>query len=105
MVFYFLFFFSKSIPVCKLMNMHLATLASCYKATKFIKIVANQCIPGYPGRNMPTLLVYKDKDVRANWVGAIQFGGMNMTFESAFFMFFHVVLDEPQANPSFVVVC
>lgn len=72
------------IPACKLMNQHLATLAREFKATKFLKIVADQCIPNYPDRNVPTLLVYGEGDIKANIVGAIAFGGMNMTVSSKF---------------------
>ncbi|KAI8064603.1 thioredoxin-like protein [Gongronella butleri] len=74
--------YQDSIPMCKLMNQHLADLAREFKATKFVKIVADQCIPNYPDRNVPTLLVYGNGDIKANLVGAIQFGGMNMTKSS-----------------------
>lgn len=74
--------FQDAIPACKLMSRHLSELAQRYKAVKFLKIVADQCIPNYPDRNVPTLLVYVDGDIRANMVGAVLFGGMKMTVES-----------------------
>ncbi|CAM0135023.1 Proteolipid protein 2 [Umbelopsis sp. WA50703] len=74
--------YNDTIPACKLMARHLSQLAQRYKAVKFLKIVADQCIPNYPDRNVPTLLVYVDGDIRANMVGAILFGGMKMTVES-----------------------
>jgi thioredoxin-like negative regulator of GroEL len=74
--------FQDSIPACKLMNRHLSELAQRYKAVKFLKIVADQCIPNYPDRNVPTLLVYVDGDIRANMIGAVLFGGMKMTVDS-----------------------
>ena len=64
------------------MNQHLAVLAKQFKSTKFLKIVSDQCVPNYPDRNVPTLLVYGDGDIKANIVGAIAFGGMNMTVSS-----------------------
>lgn len=64
------------------MNQHLAQLAKEFKATKFVKIVSDQCIPNYPDRNVPTLLVYGEGDIKANIVGAVAFGGMNMTVSS-----------------------
>ncbi|RUS25931.1 thioredoxin-like protein [Jimgerdemannia flammicorona] len=70
------------IPACKLMNAHLTELAQRYKAVKFLKIVGDQCIPNYPDRNLPTLLVYGEGDIKANLVGAQYFGGMKMTVES-----------------------
>ncbi|KAG0165564.1 hypothetical protein DFQ28_008710 [Apophysomyces sp. BC1034] len=74
--------FKDYIPACKLMNRHLADLAQQFKSTKFLKIVGDQCIPNYPDRNVPTLLVYGDGDIKANLVGAVQFGGMGMTVKS-----------------------
>ena len=64
------------------MNQHLAQLAKEFKSTKFLKIVSDQCIPNYPDRNVPTLLVYGEGDIKANLVGAVTFGGMNMTVSS-----------------------
>ncbi|KAF9584557.1 Phosducin-like protein 3 [Lunasporangiospora selenospora] len=66
------------LPICKLMGAHLATVAARNKATKFVKIIGDQCIPNYPDRNLPTLLIYGEGDVKAQLVGAAQLGGMNM---------------------------
>ncbi|CAO3649384.1 unnamed protein product [Mucor fragilis] len=70
------------IPACKLMNRCLSELALQFKATKFVRIVADMCIPNYPDMNVPTLLVYGEGDIKANLVGAVQFGGMKMTAKS-----------------------
>ncbi|ORX43573.1 thioredoxin-like protein [Hesseltinella vesiculosa] len=74
--------YQDAIPVCKVMNQCLSELARQFKATKFVKIVADQCIPNYPDRNVPTLVIYDRGDIKANLVGAIQFGGMQMTTKS-----------------------
>ncbi|KAG0225245.1 Phosducin-like protein 3 [Mortierella sp. GBA43] len=66
------------LPICKLMGAHLATVASKHKATKFVKIIGDQCIPNYPDRNLPTLLIYGEGDVKAQLVGAEILGGMSM---------------------------
>jgi len=60
------------------MGAHLATVALRNKATKFVKIIGDQCIPNYPDRNLPTLLIYGSGDMKAQLVGAAQLGGMNM---------------------------
>jgi thiol-disulfide isomerase/thioredoxin len=83
--------YNDTIPACKLMARHLSQLAQRYKAVKFLKIVADQCIPNYPDRNVPTLLVYVDGDIRANMVGAILFGGMKMTVESEYSIFLYSI--------------
>ncbi|CAI2163308.1 4965_t:CDS:2 [Funneliformis geosporum] len=73
--------FKEPIPECKLMNRHLATLAEKYKAVKFVKIIGDQCIPNYPDRNLPTLLVYGYGDIKEQLVGISQLGGMNVTLQ------------------------
>ncbi|KAG0226107.1 hypothetical protein BGW41_004266 [Actinomortierella wolfii] len=66
------------LPICKLMSAHLATVAARNRATKFVKIIGDQCIPNYPDRNLPTLLIYGHGDMKMQLVGASQLGGMNM---------------------------
>ncbi|KAG0077679.1 Phosducin-like protein 3 [Podila epicladia] len=72
------YLYKEYIPVCKLMGAHLATVALRNKATKFVKIIGDQCIPNYPDRNLPTLLIYGNGDMKAQLLGAAQLGGMNM---------------------------
>ena len=38
--------------------------ASKFGEIKFCEIVAEMCIEGYPARNVPTILVYKDTDIQ-----------------------------------------
>lgn len=66
------------IPACKLLNAHLTTLSRKYKATKFLKIVADGCIPNYPDKNVPTFIIYGNGDVHAQLVGIHQLGGQNV---------------------------
>ncbi|CAG8471480.1 10027_t:CDS:2 [Paraglomus brasilianum] len=63
------------IPHCRLVNSYLNTLSKKYKSTKFVKIIGDQCIPNYPDKNLPTLLVYGEGDIRAQVVGLAQLGG------------------------------
>ncbi|KAJ3082135.1 hypothetical protein HDU79_001744 [Rhizoclosmatium sp. JEL0117] len=69
--------FQNPIPACKLVMAHLDTLARTHRAVKFLKIVGDQCIPNYPDRNCPTLIIYKDGDLKANLVGIQSLGGPN----------------------------
>ncbi|KAF0369755.1 thioredoxin-like protein [Gigaspora margarita] len=80
--------FKDSIPECKLMNAHLATLAAKHKATKFIKIIGDQCIPNYPDKNLPTLLIYGEGDMKLQLVGLAELGGLNMSLKSNNVAFF-----------------
>ncbi|KAI8001802.1 Phosducin-like protein 3 [Camellia lanceoleosa] len=49
-------------------------LATKYPATKFVKIISTDCIPNYPDCNLPTLLLYNNGVVKANYVGLHNFG-------------------------------
>lgn len=96
-----------SIPASKLMHRCLSELALQFKATKFVKIVSDLCIPNFPDHNVPTLLVYGEGDLKANLAGAIQFGGMKMTtqgkqWESNMFFFFFDNNDKKVYVPSWL---
>lgn len=62
-------------PECETLGTALAELARKNPFTKFVKILGGECIPGYPDRNMPTLLVYRHRDVARTFVGLDAFGG------------------------------
>ncbi|KAL7179468.1 hypothetical protein ACSBR1_042793 [Camellia fascicularis] len=61
-------------PKCGLLLQCLEQLATKYPATKFVKIISTDCIPNYPDCNLPTLLVYNNSAVKANYVGLHNFG-------------------------------
>ena len=70
-----------SIPLCALINQHLSRLAAKFPATKFLKSISTTCIPNYPDRNLPTFFIYYEDELKAQIVGPIQFGGMNLTVD------------------------
>ncbi|KAJ3310025.1 hypothetical protein HDV04_005465 [Boothiomyces sp. JEL0838] len=69
--------FQHSVPDSKFMSAVLERLAAKYKATKFVKIVADMCIPNYPDKNVPTLLIYGNGDLQKQIIGLSMFGGKN----------------------------
>ncbi|XP_041005532.1 phosducin-like protein 3 [Juglans microcarpa x Juglans regia] len=66
--------YKEGIPECALLMQCLEELATRYSSTKFVKIISTDCIPNYPDRNLPTLLVYNNGAVKANYVGLYSFG-------------------------------
>jgi len=46
-----------------------------YGDIKFCEIRADLCIEGYPERNTPTILVYKDQDIRRQVITLREFQG------------------------------
>lgn len=73
--------FKSGIPLCALLNQHLSQLAAKFPATKFLKSISTTCIPNYPDRNLPTIFMYYEGDMKGQIVGGIQFGGMNITVD------------------------
>ncbi|KAG2553076.1 phosducin-like protein 3 isoform X1 [Panicum virgatum] len=76
------FLYKDGIPECGLLQNCLEELATRYPATKFVKIISTDCIPNYPDRNVPTILVYNNSAVKGTYVGLQKFGGKRCTPES-----------------------
>jgi thiol-disulfide isomerase/thioredoxin len=74
--------FQSHVPDSKLLGAILDRLAAKYRAVKFLKIVADMCIPNYPDRNVPTLLIYGEGDLKKQIVGLSQFGGRSCNIEN-----------------------
>ncbi|BFG27076.1 hypothetical protein CerSpe_133500 [Prunus speciosa] len=66
--------YKEGIAECGVLMQCLEDLAAKYPATKFVKIISTDCIPNYPDRNVPTVLVYNSGAVKANHVGLRSFG-------------------------------
>ena len=71
------------VPECKLLSDMLDVLAGRFPATKFMRIISTHCIPQYPDRNLPTVLVYKDTKCVETLMGLLPYGGRRLTPERA----------------------
>ena len=56
-------------------------LATKFGDIKFCEIRGNMCIEGYPDRNTPTILVYKDGEIRRQLVTLKELKGPRTTIE------------------------
>ncbi|KAG6490602.1 hypothetical protein ZIOFF_051909 [Zingiber officinale] len=74
--------FKEGIQDCALLLQCLEELATKYPATKFVKIISTDCIPNYPDRNLPTILVYNNGAVKGTYVGLHHFGSRRCTSEA-----------------------
>lgn len=59
----------------------LTELAKKHPQTKFVKIISTECIPNYPDKNLPTVLIYKDTKCLQHLIGLGPFGGPRTTPE------------------------
>ncbi|XP_061047086.1 phosducin-like protein 3 [Eubalaena glacialis] len=73
--------YKQGIPLCSLINQHFSGLARKFPDVKFIKAISTTCIPSYPDRNLPTTFVYLEGDIKAEFIGPLVFGGMNLTMD------------------------
>lgn len=54
-------------------------LARTYGDVKFCEIRADMCIEGYPEKNTPTILIYKDGDIKRQVVTLRELRGQSTT--------------------------
>ncbi|CAG5865204.1 LOW QUALITY PROTEIN: phosducin-like protein 3 [Menidia menidia] len=73
--------YKPGIPLCTLINQHLGSLARKFPQTKFLKSISTTCIANYPDRNLPTIFVYFEGEMKAQFIGPLVFGGMNLKVE------------------------
>jgi hypothetical protein len=66
---------------CGLLERALEVLAPQFPATKFLRIVSTACIPDYPDRNLPTVLLYHNTKNLQTLVGLGPYGGRSITPE------------------------
>ncbi|EDV20467.1 Phosducin-like protein 3 [Trichoplax sp. H2] len=74
--------YQAGIPLCKLINNHLSTLAQKFPETKFLKSISTTTIPNYPDKNLPTIFVYNNGELKGQLIGPFSFGGMKLTIDS-----------------------
>jgi hypothetical protein len=74
--------FVHSKPECQLLQSLIGRVAGKFRAVKFVKMLAGQCIRNYPDAKTPTIIVYKNGNVVHTEVGLNAYGGLKATPES-----------------------
>lgn len=67
------------IPFCALINEHIRQLAAKYPTTKFLKAIYTTCIPNFPEKNLPTVFIYYEGDMKKQFVGPLELRGPNLS--------------------------
>merc|ERR1711874_946029 len=80
-VFVVLHLYKQGVPLCSLINEYMNRLAPRFPCTKFIKAISTTCIPNYPDKNLPTIFVYYEGNMKGQLIGPEQFRGMNLTMD------------------------
>lgn len=71
--------YKQGIPLCALINQYMHSLGNKYRTVKFIKAISTTCIPNFPDKNLPTIFVYFEGEMKAQKIGALEFRGPNLT--------------------------
>ncbi|OQR74063.1 viral IAP-associated factor-like [Tropilaelaps mercedesae] len=61
--------FSNGIPICAVMDQHLQILARKFSAVKFLRGVAQCCIPKFPESHLPCIMIYRDGKPVEKFIG------------------------------------
>ncbi len=80
-VYVVLHLYKQGVPLCALINRYVGELAAKFPSVKFLKSISTTCIPNYPDRNLPTIFVYHEGEMKAQLAGPHNFRGMNMSAE------------------------
>lgn len=64
-----------------ILSNHVQTLAQKYPDLKFCRIRADMCVEGYPEKNCPTLLIYRNGDIKRQLITLQQLRGTDTKFE------------------------
>lgn len=71
--------YKQGIPLCSLINEYLKNIAYKFPSVKFLKSISSTCIPNYPDKNLPTIFVYYEGELKKQLVGPLEFRGMKLT--------------------------
>jgi hypothetical protein len=55
---------------------YLPAIAAKFPATKFVCIQSTRCIENYPDKNLPTVFVYRDAELKASLIGPAAWSGV-----------------------------
>ncbi|KAG5674410.1 hypothetical protein PVAND_004384 [Polypedilum vanderplanki] len=61
--------YARGVPFCALINQHFTELAVRFPTVKFIRSIAQTCIPNFPDKNLPTIFVYQNGQMKKQFMG------------------------------------
>jgi hypothetical protein len=73
--------YKQGIPMCSLLNQYMSQMAVKFPSTKFVKSISTVCIPNYPDKNVPTIFIYFEGQMKKQYIGQDSLRGMRLTIE------------------------
>ncbi|XP_067642410.1 viral IAP-associated factor homolog [Eurosta solidaginis] len=71
--------YANGVPLCALIHHHMQQLAKQYPQTKFLRSIATTCIPNFPEKNLPTIFVYHEGQLKKQYIGPLELRGEKLT--------------------------
>ncbi|XP_055857128.1 viral IAP-associated factor homolog [Episyrphus balteatus] len=78
--------YANGVPLCSLIHHHMQQLAVKFPQTKFLRSIATTCIPNFPEKNLPTVFIYHEGQMRKQFIGALELRGEKLTTDELEFM-------------------
>jgi hypothetical protein len=78
--------YARGVPFCALINQHFSELAVRYPTVKFVRSIAQTCIPNFPEKNLPTLFVYQNGQMKKQFLGPLELRSPKISCEELEFM-------------------
>lgn len=78
--------YARGVPFCALLNRHFDELAPKFPAVKFLRSIAQTCIPNFPERNLPAIFIYHSGQMKKQFLGALELRGPSLTRDELEFL-------------------
>jgi hypothetical protein len=80
--------YQDSLIECQIVDEAILQLAKRFRYVKFLRIKADQAIENWPERNLPTIFIYEDGNLKSQLITIKSVGGKRMQPEGIFFMLY-----------------
>lgn len=78
--------YAKGVPFCSLLNQYFSELSMKFPTVKFLKSIAQTCIPNFPEKNLPAIFIYNNGQMKKQFLGALDLRGPNITIKELEFL-------------------
>jgi len=78
--------YAKGVPFCSLLNQYFTELAVKFPTVKFLRSIAQTCIPNFPEKNLPAIFIYHNGQLKKQFLGALELRGPNLSKDELEFL-------------------
>ncbi|KAM7358766.1 viral IAP-associated factor [Cochliomyia hominivorax] len=78
--------YANGVPLCALIHHHMQQLAIRFPQTKFLRSIATTCIPNFPEKNLPSIFVYYEGQMKKQFIGPLELRGEKLTLDELEYM-------------------